>query len=359
MPAAHPPRFRRRARDLVTQGDLVSPTAGDLGISESCLCNWRNGDAVDAGRRAGVTIDEHKGTRRARHSNRMLEIEIVARAAYSVRGNVLPEEGSSGWSRSSPRRDSRRGGLPVPEHLTAGLRRLGQWAAVGVSGRRRGAQLDDPSDPCRLIGNLRRAAGSRGAPARARDSLRTRRTAGRAGPGYRIVENGTAGSRRASGTRTSSKRQFTADAPTGGGSAATPSITREVAGLMRRRDRRVHPPDRGLVDLGQDHQGARRRRARDGPLATPPQTRDRGRRRQRSAVHLLVFRSPAPLGRSPWLDGQNRLQRRQRIHRDLLVNNASASSSTPRTGTPGCNSRWRCSSGPRTLQLPPPAHIAR
>ncbi len=55
-------------------------------------------------------------------------------------------------------------------------------------------------------------------------------------------------------------------------------------GLLRRRDRRLLPPDRGLVDLGPDHRGDRRRRARDGPLATPTRTRNRRSRgpRQRN-----------------------------------------------------------------------------
>ncbi|WP_425561447.1 transposase [Microbacterium binotii] len=51
MPAAHPPDFRRRALDLVAQGNPVGQIARDLGISESCLRNWMNRDAVDAGRK--------------------------------------------------------------------------------------------------------------------------------------------------------------------------------------------------------------------------------------------------------------------------------------------------------------------
>ncbi|WP_442921820.1 transposase [Microbacterium sp. ZOR0019] len=39
MPAAHSPEFRRRALDLVAQGNSVGETARDLEISESCLRN--------------------------------------------------------------------------------------------------------------------------------------------------------------------------------------------------------------------------------------------------------------------------------------------------------------------------------
>ena len=37
MPAPKPPKFRRRALDLVAQGEPVARVARDLGISESCL----------------------------------------------------------------------------------------------------------------------------------------------------------------------------------------------------------------------------------------------------------------------------------------------------------------------------------
>ncbi|GAA3212996.1 transposase [Microbacterium terregens] len=104
MPAAHPPEFRRRALDLVAQGNPVSQTARDLGISESCLRNWMNRDAVDTGRKPGLTTDEHKELVELRRRNRVLEteIEITKRAsAYFASENVLPEWGS-GWSRSLP-----------------------------------------------------------------------------------------------------------------------------------------------------------------------------------------------------------------------------------------------------------------
>ena len=48
MPAAHPPEFRRRALDLVAQGEPVARTARDLGISESCLRRRMERDAIDS-----------------------------------------------------------------------------------------------------------------------------------------------------------------------------------------------------------------------------------------------------------------------------------------------------------------------
>ena len=60
MPAAKPEEFRRRALDLVRQGERPAQVARDLGISESGLRRWMVRDDVDAGRRAGVTTDEHR-----------------------------------------------------------------------------------------------------------------------------------------------------------------------------------------------------------------------------------------------------------------------------------------------------------
>lgn len=94
MPAAKPKEFRRRALDLVRQGERPAQVAQDLGISESGLRRWMAQDDVDAGRRAGVTSDEHKELVALRRRNRVLEmeVEILKRAsAYFARENVLPK----------------------------------------------------------------------------------------------------------------------------------------------------------------------------------------------------------------------------------------------------------------------------
>lgn len=95
MPAPKPPEFRRRALDLVRQGDQpVAKIAKDLGISESCLRRWMDIDDVDAGRREGLTSDERQELVELRRQNRVqaMEIEILKRAsAYFARENVLPK----------------------------------------------------------------------------------------------------------------------------------------------------------------------------------------------------------------------------------------------------------------------------
>ena len=61
MPAAKPPEFRRRALDLVAQGEPVAQVAKTLGISEWCLRRWRSQAEVDAGRAEGLTSAEKEG----------------------------------------------------------------------------------------------------------------------------------------------------------------------------------------------------------------------------------------------------------------------------------------------------------
>ena len=67
MPAPKSPEFRRRALDLVEQGNPVAQVARDLGISESCLRRWMERDDVDAGRKEGLTSAERKIGRQADH----------------------------------------------------------------------------------------------------------------------------------------------------------------------------------------------------------------------------------------------------------------------------------------------------
>ena len=95
MPAPKPPEFRRRALDLLAQGEPVARVARDLGVSESCLRRWREVDDVDAGRKEGVSSDEKKELVELRRRNRVLEmeLEILKRAsAYFARENILPKQ---------------------------------------------------------------------------------------------------------------------------------------------------------------------------------------------------------------------------------------------------------------------------
>ena len=92
MPAAHPPEFRRRALDLVAQGNPVAQTARDLGISESCLRNWLHAADVEDGRRPGTTAAESAEIRELKRRNRLLEQEneVLRRAAAYLSQANLP-----------------------------------------------------------------------------------------------------------------------------------------------------------------------------------------------------------------------------------------------------------------------------
>ena len=94
-PAAKPPEFRRRALDLVAQGNPVGQVAEDLGISESCLRRWMSIDDVDAGRKEGLTSAERKEFVELRRRNRVLEMELEVlrrESAYFARENILPRQ---------------------------------------------------------------------------------------------------------------------------------------------------------------------------------------------------------------------------------------------------------------------------
>ena len=94
MRAAKPPEFRRRALDLVAQGEPVAAVARNLGISESCLRRWMDQDDVDSGRKEGLSSAEKRELVELRRKNRVLEmeIEILKRAsAYFARENILPK----------------------------------------------------------------------------------------------------------------------------------------------------------------------------------------------------------------------------------------------------------------------------
>jgi transposase len=94
MPPPHPPEFRQRAVELARErAKPISQLAKDLGISESCLRNWVAQADVDGGKRDGLTTEERRELTKLRREVRTLgmENEILKRAAYFARENVLPK----------------------------------------------------------------------------------------------------------------------------------------------------------------------------------------------------------------------------------------------------------------------------
>jgi transposase len=94
VPAPHPPEFRRRAVELARQGEQsIGSLARQLQISESCLRNWMaQADADENGSASRLTTAEKKELAQLRRDKKRLEMEneILKRAAYFARENVLP-----------------------------------------------------------------------------------------------------------------------------------------------------------------------------------------------------------------------------------------------------------------------------
>jgi transposase len=93
-----PPEFRRRAVDLARLGEQpVAQIAKDLGISDSCLRNWKAQADADEGKyteSGRLSTDERTELAELRKKNKRLEVEleIVKRAAaYFAKENVLPK----------------------------------------------------------------------------------------------------------------------------------------------------------------------------------------------------------------------------------------------------------------------------
>jgi transposase len=94
VPAPYPDEFKQRAMQMVRDGTPIVQVATQLGIAESGLRRWLDQDAINGGRKPGLTTDERKELAELRRKNRRLEMEneILKRAAaYFAQENVLPK----------------------------------------------------------------------------------------------------------------------------------------------------------------------------------------------------------------------------------------------------------------------------
>lgn len=84
-------RGRASSGVVPTSREPVVQVAKDLGISESCLRLWTDRDDVDVASRESLASAEHNEQVERRRRNRVqgMEIEILKRAACSVRERVL------------------------------------------------------------------------------------------------------------------------------------------------------------------------------------------------------------------------------------------------------------------------------
>ena len=80
----YPPAFRAEAVQLVhANGRSLGQVAKDLGVHHETLRGWVKQDAIDGGRRDGLTTEERVELARLRLENRVLreEREILRKAA--------------------------------------------------------------------------------------------------------------------------------------------------------------------------------------------------------------------------------------------------------------------------------------
>ena len=87
MPKTRPPypaEFRQEAMRVLRSGVPLARLAGELGVSQQTLRNWRSQDEADRGERSDVlSTDERARLRELERENRLLrqEREILKRAA--------------------------------------------------------------------------------------------------------------------------------------------------------------------------------------------------------------------------------------------------------------------------------------
>ena len=92
----YPPEFRRRVLDLIEAGRKIADVAGDLGISDQTIYNWRRQDRIDRGLEAGLSSAEKAELVAARKRIRELEAELAVhrRATELLKGDADPKGGS-------------------------------------------------------------------------------------------------------------------------------------------------------------------------------------------------------------------------------------------------------------------------
>ena len=103
----YPPAFRAEAVQLVhANGRSLGQVAKDQGVHHETLRGWVKQEAIDGGRRDGLTTEERTELARLRRENRILkeEREILRKAAA-----FFAAESATRWGLSHKPRRQRRG----------------------------------------------------------------------------------------------------------------------------------------------------------------------------------------------------------------------------------------------------------
>ena len=82
-PRVYPPEFRQQVLELIRSGKSANAVAIEFKISRQTLTNWLKQEAVDGGRRNGLTSGERDELGHLRRENKQLRIEreILSKAA--------------------------------------------------------------------------------------------------------------------------------------------------------------------------------------------------------------------------------------------------------------------------------------
>lgn len=97
MPREHPHELRARAVPVVRSGQLVTKTAEDLGIKDSCVYALVNQDRMDRGELTEVSRAESRALPKAKRRIRELpnEVEIVRRSNALLGSSTQHPKGST------------------------------------------------------------------------------------------------------------------------------------------------------------------------------------------------------------------------------------------------------------------------
>jgi transposase len=98
-PRSYPPEFRQQVLELIRSGKSANTVALEFKISRQTLTNWLKQDAVDGGRRDGLSTAERDELGKLRRENKQLRIEreILSKAAawFAQETDTVPPKSSN------------------------------------------------------------------------------------------------------------------------------------------------------------------------------------------------------------------------------------------------------------------------
>ena len=98
-PRVYPPEFRRQVLEVIAAGKSANAVAIEFNVSRQTLTNWIKQDAINGGRRDGLTSAERDELAKLRRENKQLRIEreILSKAAawFARETDAIPSKSSN------------------------------------------------------------------------------------------------------------------------------------------------------------------------------------------------------------------------------------------------------------------------